>query len=96
MNKSTIIIIIVAVLVGFGYFFVKGGSSSSGSALLQAGPAAAADGRAALILTLLNQVNTITIDANFFSSPVYQTLRDRSVPIPDQGVGRPNPFAPVR
>jgi hypothetical protein len=96
MNKSTIIIIIVAVLVGFGYFYVRGGTSSDTSALLQGSSAGISNNRAGQILALLNQVNTIKIDATLFSSAIYKTLRDNTVPIPPQGVGRPNPFAPVR
>ncbi|KND48295.1 MAG: hypothetical protein AB197_00800 [Parcubacteria bacterium C7867-002] len=95
-NKSTIIIIVVLILAALGYFFMKGGSSVDDSALLQGDVSVMSDNSGAQVLALLNQINAIEIDPSIFSSPVYQTLRDFSVPIPPQNVGRPNPFEPVR
>lgn len=96
MNKTTIILLIVLVLGAFAYFFVLGGNSSSDTLLFQQNPSGISDNVGTEILALLNQIQSIEIDASIFSSPVYQTLRDYSVPIPPQNVGRQNPFAPIR
>jgi hypothetical protein len=95
-NKNTIIIIIGLIVVALGYFFMKGGSTVDDSALLQGDVSVMSDNSGAQVLALLNQINAIEIDPSIFNSAVYRTLRDFSVPIPPQNVGRPNPFEPVR
>jgi hypothetical protein len=44
------------------------------------------------ILELSNKLNSITIDGSLFTSPVFQSLVDTSVPITPENSGRPNPF----
>ena len=47
------------------------------------------------VLSLLNQINSLKIDTSIFNSLVYRSLVDYSITIPEQNVGRPNPFAPI-
>lgn len=47
------------------------------------------------VLNLLNEINALKIDTDFFKGQAYQTLRDYTVEIPALPVGRPNPFSPV-
>lgn len=47
------------------------------------------------VLSLLNQVEQIDIHADFFENPNFKALVDYTVPIPEEKVGRPNPFAPI-
>ena len=84
------------IVLALAYFFMKGGSTVDDFALLQGDVSAMSDNSGAQVLALLNQINAIEINPAIFDSPVYKTLRDFSVPIPTQNVGRPNPFEPVR
>lgn len=47
------------------------------------------------ILTTLEQLHTIKLNAAVFSDPVFASLTDFGVTIPPQNAGRRNPFAPV-
>lgn len=96
MNKSTIILLIVLVVGAFVYFFVIGDDTQDISFLLEGNSDGISDNVGAEVLALLQQIQSIEIDASVFSSPVYRTLRDYSVSIPPQNVGRQNPFAPIR
>lgn len=46
-------------------------------------------------LNLLNQVRSLKIDTALFTDPTFVSLRDYSVAITPEPVGRPNPFAPL-
>jgi hypothetical protein len=96
-NKKTLIIgiIIVLVLAGGWYFYTKGSSGSSTSQLVSSTPNAATAVVGTNVLTVLNSVSSIHIDAGLFSTPTYQSLVDYSIAVPAQEVGRPNPFAPI-
>ncbi len=93
MKKSLItpIIIGVLILVGAGvYFYTQGGSAPTLG--LQAENVA---GAGLSEVTILNQIQNIRIDTSLFKDASYQSLQDYSVSIPEQGVGRPNPFEPI-
>ena len=94
MKKSTIAIIVIIVAAAGAYFYFEGGSSPVDYSSLQPQQGGAGD-LGAQVLSLLNQIRSLRIDTSLFSDPGYQTLRDYSVPIPVQGVGRANPFAPL-
>ena len=47
------------------------------------------------ILDLLNTFKTVSIDPTFFSSPLFQNLKDHSIILPYEQEGRANPFAPI-
>jgi RsiW-degrading membrane proteinase PrsW (M82 family) len=98
-NKNTVIIgiILVVVLAGVWYFYSKGNSAPSTSQLVSStsGTSAATAAVGDNVLTMLNNVSSIHIDSNFFSTPAYQSLVDYSIVVPPQAVGRQNPFAPV-
>ena len=91
--KNVIILGIVIVAVVMLYFYFEPGSSSATGSLLQGQPGnGGAVGSAEL--TLLNQVDSLKIDATVLNSPVYKSLQDYSVAIPTENVGRANPFSP--
>lgn len=100
--KGTIIALIIIVIVAFLlYFYYKGSpredstsSLESSGILLEGGEDAQVIGTR--VLTLLNQINSLKIDANIFNSAVYKSLVDYTITIPEQAVGRVNPFAPIR
>jgi len=47
------------------------------------------------VLNLLNQIQSLRIDATLFQSAAYRSLQDYTVEIPTDTVGRDNPFAPI-
>lgn len=96
-KKNIIIIIILVVLAGGAYFFFTGNPTDSSSSLTaETSPEAAASvAEAAHVLSLLNQINSIHIDTKFFESTVFKSLVDNQVVVPEQNVGRPNPFVAV-
>jgi len=94
MKKSTIIVLIIVLLAAGAYFYFTGGTSTEDSALqVQRNPEV--EVRAARVLTLLTQIRDLEINPAIFKSVEYQTLRDYTVIIPPQDVGRLNPFAPI-
>lgn len=93
-KKSIIVIVVIVIIAAIVYFYYEGSAGPDSSALsLEAG--GNADVVGAQVLGLLNQIQSLKIDRSFFTDPAYQTLRDYSVAIPPQNVGRPNPFAPI-
>ncbi|KND48093.1 MAG: hypothetical protein AB201_00645 [Parcubacteria bacterium C7867-006] len=47
------------------------------------------------ILTLVANLNQISIDQSLFSSPLFVSLQDTSAVISPEVQGRPNPFSPI-
>ncbi len=47
------------------------------------------------ILTLVANLNSISIDPSLFSSPLFVSLQDTSAVISPEAQGRPNPFSPI-
>jgi hypothetical protein len=95
MKNPLAIVIILIVLGGLVYFFMNGNPLPN-TGLLQSPSADVSSTIGTEILSLLNQIKSLEIDASVFSNPAYKTLVDYSVVVPPQPVGRPNPFAPVR
>jgi len=97
MNQKTkqIIIAVVVIVVAFFAFkvFLGGGTSGGDSLIKDKKVEQFVDGQA--IVALLNRLNAVTLDDSIFSNKVINKLQDFGQPIPDQTVGRPNPFAPI-
>ncbi len=98
-SKGTFIALVVIAIVTLGLFFYYRGSPSDGSlSSLQTRvtpESAKAKADSDRILLLLNQINQLRIDSALFKSTVFNSLVDYSITIPEQPVGRANPFAPV-
>ena len=93
--KSIIIIVGIIVVALIAYFYYEGSKSASNSNLVSTPADVDAQQVGVRVLNLLNQIKSLKIDTTLFSDPSYQTLRDYSVAIPQQNVGRSNPFAPI-
>ncbi|MDB5238925.1 MAG: hypothetical protein JWO00_260 [Candidatus Parcubacteria bacterium] len=98
MKKSTshtglIVVVIVVALAAVGYFYTQGSSVPAGSTGLTATNGSGDVGLAEI--NLLNQIESIRMDSSLFQNPTYLSLKDYTVEIPSQNVGRPNPFAPI-
>ena len=97
-NQSSVksyLVIGAIVIVGFIFiFWYMGGDKTDTGSLLES-QTAETDAVGSRVLALLNQIQSLKIDNTLFTGAAYQTLVDFSVTIPEQNVGRPNPFAPL-
>jgi hypothetical protein len=82
----------VAIMVGLYFMFFSGTTSPTDSTLVESGSGEVIGSQ---VLNLLNQIKSLKIDSAVFKSAVYKSLRDYSVTIPAENVGRDNPFAPI-
>ena len=95
-SKKTIIIMVVIIVVAIiAYFYYEGGNTVTSSSLETSQVTSDAQAAGARVLNLLNQIKSLKIDTSLFSDPAYETLRDYTVAIPQEQVGRANPFAPI-
>lgn len=99
-SKATAIALVAIIVISFGlffYYFQKDASDDPDSLLETTNSDESNEARAASdrIVKILNQVSALQIDDKIFKTAVYKSLVDYSVQIPEQNVGRVNPFAPV-
>ncbi|MES3030894.1 MAG: hypothetical protein V4697_00595 [Patescibacteria group bacterium] len=97
-SKKNTFIFIAILLIGAGaFFYFKGSPADTASSLSASGGPESAEVTAVgtRVLSLLNQINSLKIDTSIFNSVVYRSLVDYTITIPEQNVGRPNPFAPI-
>jgi len=95
-SKKTIIFIIVIIILALSaYFYYQGQIPISDSPLEASEASSDAQAVGSRILSLLKQIKSLKIDTDIFDDPSYSTLRDYSVAIPEENVGRVNPFAPL-
>ncbi len=98
-SKNAIIaIVIILVLFIGGYFYLKGTPNDDAvSSLDIVGGQGEADANASIkgsqILLLLSQIKSINIDTSIFNNQMYKSLIDYTVEVPQQNVGKVNPFA---
>ncbi len=81
---------IILLLAGYFYYSYSGGSST---ATLTASESAVISKD---LLSSLSNLRTIRLDNSIFSDASFKSLTDFGVVIPQQAVGRPNPFLPLR
>lgn len=95
-NKTIIIVIVLLVVVGGVIYFMKTGTPTDTNPSFDVAGSPTADGSFSDVgtrdLILLNQIKNLKIDSSFFQSAAYSSLVDHTVPIYQQGVGKPNPF----
>ena len=89
-----IIVVVVALLVAVGVWIGISSSSSSGGSLLSS-EVVAGDGPDKDLVATLLALRTVKLDASLFTDPAFLSLKDFSVEIVPEPVGRPNPFAPL-
>jgi hypothetical protein len=97
-SKEIFIILIIIVIAALGlFFYLQGTPVDSGSSLETAMSPESLDAQEAAnrVLQLLNEIRALRIDDSIFKSAVFQSLVDYTVAIPEQPVGRVNPFASV-
>jgi len=85
------VIAIVILVFLLAYFYVSGDAPVTGTLT----PGSSFGTVGASELGLLNQVRSLKIDSAFFTDSTFVSLKDYSVAITPEPVGRPNPFAPL-
>lgn len=95
--KSIIIIVVIVAIALVAYFYYQGTKTpdTAGGLLTTSANPGVQSGIGQQVLGLLSQIQTLRIDSSLFKDPGFQTLRDFSVIIPPENVGRANPFAPL-
>lgn len=95
--KRVILIIVVLFIAFLVYSYFKGGNeTSSNEVLVTTDPNGGVNN--AMAEQFFNQLLTLQslhLDSEIFADPRFQSLEDFSQEIPDEPIGRPNPFAPV-
>ncbi len=92
-SKNILIIVAVVIVLGLVYFYFSGTPTDDASLVEVSDPTTSEANLAATkVLTLLNQINSLKIDKDFFNSPIYQSLVDHTVEVLPQNVGKENPF----
>ena len=96
MNTQTIVIsIVTCIILGVLGYFAYGQLNSSNTSLTVTSASSSASVQDAELLATLQRLKSITLDANIFSDPTFQSLFNFGVKIPTQPLGRTNPFAPL-
>jgi hypothetical protein len=94
-KKNIIIIIGIVLLALVVYFYYEGSRPTADTSFETVTANADAEAVGSRVLSLLNQIRSLKIDTTVFKDPAYMSLRDYSVAIPQEDVGRENPFAPI-
>jgi hypothetical protein len=95
-SKKVQSLIMAFLLVALGGWFVlRGGNSISLSNLTEVSsdPIEKIIGRE--LLVSLEKMKGVNLDVSFVNDPVYQSLYDMTVEIPELPAGRRDPFAPI-
>lgn len=91
-NKIYAAGVLVAVFAIFYYAFFAGGSAPAPAVT----STSASTPVSQKLVVMLTSLNTIELNSAVFKDPVFQSLADFGVVIPQQQVGRRNPFAPLQ
>lgn len=97
--KKIIIILIVLVIVFLGISFIRGGSVENDDSDLLVSSNVNVENQAQLvsneIVSALNQIQNLKLNKDIFEDKVFQSLIDRSQEIPEEPIGKTNPFSPI-
>lgn len=94
-HKLILIVAAAAVIIG-GWWLFSDTSTSSSTDILTTETLGGENNPAGqeLVETLL-ALRTVTLEGTIFSNPLFRGLKDFSISIMPEPVGRPNPFAPL-
>ncbi|TSC67037.1 MAG: hypothetical protein G01um101472_556 [Parcubacteria group bacterium Gr01-1014_72] len=97
-KKNLLIIAGLIVLAALAYFYFRDAVEvPEGTATLtgELGGGGSASQLTADLVPLILQLQSIKLNRAFFDDSVFKSLRDITIELLRQPVGRPNPFAPV-
>ena len=93
-NKNNIIILIVIVIIIiFAIVYLRKGTVDDSSLSTDTQISNSAD--ATLVYTLLKKMSFVKLDDSIFSNQLFINLKDNTVLLDKQEVGRENPFSPI-
>ncbi len=91
-NLKVVIIVLVIAILGFAaFFYFKGGEEST--SLTSEAPSSSSRGQN--IIRTLNILEALTLSDSIYNRPDLKSLKDFSVAVEREPVGRANPFAPI-
>jgi hypothetical protein len=90
-KRHKMIVILILVLVGIGIWYITSSSGTPEPTLTNAGDSLQGEDQE-LVQTLL-RLRSITLDGAIFQNPIFVNLKDFTVQIQPEPVGRPDPFA---
>ncbi len=94
--KKIILTIVILILAFFLYSSFFGKESSDGELLTSSNQQPTANQVVGTeIVSALNQIESLKLSRDIFEDPVFQSLIDRSEPLPEEPVGKLNPFSPI-
>ncbi len=94
--KTIITIVIVIGLAFLGYWYYAAPKPASNELLVSSGGIGTIDNSVGKkIITLLGQMQKITIDQSVFGAATFRSLLDFGVEIQPELMGRHDPFAPI-
>ncbi len=93
-KKSAIAFVAILIIGAFIYFYTLGNPTDSSVSSITETENAGQLEEGAKVLALLNQISSLKLDTTIFDNNIYKTLIDYTVEVPEQNVGRTNPFSP--
>ena len=97
--KKILIPIFVVLALGLCYLYYNNSIGTSTTSLVSQNETTRANSGAivvgAEIISLLDRLDAIKLDTSLFSEATFQSLKDFSIVLRSQAVGRPNPFAAI-
>ena len=85
-------VVLVALLVAYNIFYLQPKKEAGGDFIRSQNQTITSSELGREIVSILNQLKTVTIDPEFFQDPRFRRLVDFSVEIQPQPVGKENPF----
>lgn len=93
--KQGIVLAVIVILVGGAYFYFQGSNSDTQSLLESVDGGSEASQAEARLLGLLSDLREIDLDQSLFESEAFTSREDFSIELPDEPIGRNNPFLPI-
>ncbi len=94
-KKTLILVIVLVVLVIFAGYFLLGRGPDESVLLTETNTGAAVQSSVlgSDVLRLISQVDGLELSTNVFDDKTFLNLKDISVPVQSEGVGKQNPFS---
>ena len=94
IKKNMVFVLGILLVVGGLVVYLNFFAGNSGEALVAASSDSDSPVTKELLVTL-SSLNTIKLDTTIFTNPLFESLVNFGVELPDENVGRPNPFLPT-
>jgi hypothetical protein len=100
-GKKFIVILILCIVAGVVFFYTQNKTVETSDEVLVAGTVEDSVDNEAMykevqsFMQLFSSVTSIVVDTSLFQSPAFNFLKDNSVYIDKQPIGRSNPFLPI-